>query len=435
MNALSRYILREHLGPFALGVALIIFVLLMDVILQMMDQVLSKGLSLLLAIQLLFYNLAWIIALAVPMAVLIAVLMAFARLASDNEIMASKACGVSFFHLLRPVLAAAGILTVLMILFNDQILPDWNHRARNIASSLRRRKAALVLKEMEGIFVHGLDSYSLLVRQIDEERNLLRGITLYDTRSPGPPAVLHAPVGQVQLFSDGSYIRLTLEGGEFFRFEADDPERFLHGTFDRQVVHIQDPERAFRNQNSSYRSDREMDIAAMRRAVRQRLHEQRQSLQSIDSTVQALIARMATATDSATALPDLEQETDAARQLLAKERRLNANRAKRINEFQVEIHKKFSIPVACLVFVLVGAPLGVTIRRRGTAVSVGISLVFFWIYWMFLIGGEELADRGFIPPAVSMWAPNLLFGLMGLYLTRLTALDRPWFLHLRQRGR
>ena len=101
----------------------------------------------------------------------------------------------------------------------------------------------------------------------------------------------------------------------------------------------------------------------------------------------------------------------------------------------MEIHKKFSIPVACLVFVLVGAPLGVTIRRRGTAVSVGISLVFFWIYWMFLIGGEELADRGFIPPAVSMWAPNLLFGLMGLYLTRLTALDRPWFLHLRQRGR
>ena len=434
MNALSRYILREHLGPFALGVALIIFVLLMDVILQMMDQVLSKGLSLLLAIQLLFYNLAWIIALAVPMAVLIAVLMAFARLASDNEIMASKACGVSFFHLLRPVLAAAGILTVLMILFNDQILPDWNHRARNIASSLRRRKAALVLKEMEGIFVHGLDSYSLLVRQIDEERNLLRGITLYDTRSPGPPAVLHAPVGQVQLFSDGSYIRLTLEGGEFFRFEADDPERFLHGTFDRQVVHIQDPERAFRNQNSSYRSDREMDIAAMRRAVGQRLRERRQSLQSIDSTVQALVARMAAA-DSATALPDLERETDAARQLLAKERRLNANRAKRINEFQVEIHKKFSIPVACLVFVLVGAPLGVTIRRRGTAVSVGISLVFFWIYWMFLIGGEELADRGFIPPAVSMWAPNLLFGLMGLYLTRLTALDRPWFLHLRQRGR
>jgi len=431
LNTLSRYVLREQGGPFALGFFLIIFVLLMDVILQMMDQVLSKGLSFLLAAQLLFYNLAWIIALAVPMAVLVAVLMAFARLAADSEIMAAKACGVSFLHLLRPVLLAAGVLTLLMILFNDQVLPDWNHRARSIASSLKRRKAALVLKEKEGFFIHGLGQYSLLIRRVDGKRNILHGITVYDTQRSGPPTILHAPTGQIQLFGDGSYIRLTLEDGEFYQIEDDDPQRFLRGFFRRQVVHIEDPQRAFRSQHSAYRSDREMDIDAMRRAVQQRRREQQRAFQLMDSTVHAFIVAL---DDSAASRRDLEQEAPAVRQELQKQWRLIDNRAQRINEFEVEIHKKFSIPAACLVFVLVGAPLGVRIRRRGTAVSVGISLVFFWIYWMFLIGGEELADRGFISPVVSMWSPNVVFGLLGVYLTAAAVLDRPWWCRRRRVG-
>jgi lipopolysaccharide export system permease protein len=445
LNTLSRYVLREHFWPFCLGFSLIIFVLLMDVVLQMMDQVLSKGLTLLLAAQLLLFNLAWIVALAVPMAVLMAVLMAFARLASDNEIMAAKGCGVGFYNLLRPVLAAAAILTVLMVFFNDYILPDWNHRARNIASGLRRRKAALVLKEKEGIFIHGLENYSLLVRQIDEKNNRLHGITVYDTRAPGPPTTLHAPSGQIQLFGDGSYIRLTLEDGEFYRIDDDDPDRFFGGSFHRQIVHIEDPQRAFKNQNSGYRSDREMGIAAMRRTVAKRRLQRQQHIQQMDSTIQAVIAsleeRGASLEERDASLEgrsdstafEREQEVAVARQRLEKQLRQVDNHTKRINEFEVEIHKKFSIPVACLVFVLIGAPLGVAIRRRGAAVSVGISLGFFWIYWMFLIGGEELADRGFVPPAVAMWAPNILFGLLGIYMTRLTLFDRPWLSRLRRR--
>ena len=113
--------------------------------------------------------------------------------------------------------------------------------------------------------------------------------------------------------------------------------------------------------------------------------------------------------------------------------RLNDNRQKRIDQFLVEIHKKFSIPVACMVFVLLGAPLGAVIRRRGVAVSAAVSLAFFWVYWVFLIGGEELADRGYVGPALAMWAPNLVFGLLGLLLTHRTAHDRPWLARARPR--
>ena len=109
---------------------------------------------------------------------------------------------------------------------------------------------------------------------------------------------------------------------------------------------------------------------------------------------------------------------------LRRQWRVIDNREARINEFEVEIHKKFSIPAACLVFVLVGAPLGALIRRRGAAVSVGVSLFFFWIYWMFLIGGEELADRGYLAPTLAMWAPNIVFAIAGWGLLRLVAYDR-----------
>ena len=433
MTTLSRYVLKEHALPFALGFVLILFVLLLDVVLQTMDQVLSKGLSPLAALQLLLFNLAWIVALAVPMAVLIAVLMTFARLAADGEIIAAKACGISFFALLRPVLAAAAVLQLLMVAFNDRVLPDWNHQARILASSLQRTKAALVLKEKEGVFIPNLGNYHLLVRRIDPQTNELSGITVYDTSRPGPPVVLHAPRGRVELFGDGSYVRLELADGHMQRIESSTGDRFLHGTFTRQVLHIKDPRRRYERRNSSFRSDREMDIATMRRSVLERRREQQRAHARLDSTVARYLElqaempdEMATGdlVDTTEAPVDLDRVARETAEEVRKQWRLIDNRAARINEFEVEIHKKFSIPTACLVFALVGAPLGALIRRRGAAVSVGVSLFFFWVYWMFLIGGEELADRGFIPPTLAMWAPNIVFALAGWGLLRLVAYDR-----------
>ena len=437
MTTLSRYVLKEHGWPFALGFALILFSLLIDVVLQTMDQVLSKGLTLLAALQLLLFNLAWIVALAVPMAVLIAVLMAFARLAADGEIIAAKACGVSFWLLLRPVLVAAFLLTLLMVLFNDQILPDWNHQARVLSSSLQRTKAALVLREKEGVFIPNLGDYHLLIRQIDPETNELAGIALYDASRPGPPVILHAPRGRIALLGDGAYIRLELEEGHVQRVESRQEERFFYGTFARQVLHIKDERRRYEHRPSSYRSDRELDIAAMHRLVLERRREQERAYGRLDSiaarylelhqTDIAAIHRLALERRSQFAdstVNELEREREQAAEALHRQWRHIDRRAGRINEYLVEIHKKLSIPAACLVFALVGAPLGALIRRRGAAVSIGISLFFFWIYWMFLIGGEELADRGYIPPPLAMWAPNLVFALAGWGLLRVVAYDR-----------
>ncbi|SVE33514.1 uncharacterized protein METZ01_LOCUS486368, partial [marine metagenome] len=95
-----------------------------------------------------------------------------------------------------------------------------------------------------------------------------------------------------------------------------------------------------------------------------------------------------------------------------------------INKYTVELHKKFSIPLASLVFILIGAPLGIMVRKGGFAVSMAFSLGFFIIYWAFLIAGEEFADRGSLSPALSMWLPNLILGALGIFLCYRTSREQ-----------
>ena len=421
MVSLSRYLLRQHLEAFALGFGLIVFVLEIDVMLQLLDQLLGKGIGAGVALELFLRNLAWITALAVPMAVLISVLMVFGRLAADNEILAWKAAGVGFGHLLAPVLVAAAALTAAMIWFNDRVLPDSNHRTRELTTGLQRRKAALVLKEKEGVFIRDLGPYSLLIGRVDEGANRLHDITLYDAGRSGPPTTLRAGSGSLKIFSQGGYVRLTLEDGEVHGVDAGDPSRPRRGRFRRQVVHIRDRDRELSTFRSPYRSDREMDVAAMLDAAGRARRENALARAAIDSTALAFLARARE--DSAADY--LREEARRAAAAIGRHWRQHDSRQRRSDAYLVEVHKKFSIPFACVVFVLVGAPLGARVRARGATISIGLSLVFFFAYWIFLIGGERLADRGFVSPGTAMWAPNLCFGLLGLVLVRAHFLDRP----------
>jgi lipopolysaccharide export system permease protein len=97
---------------------------------------------------------------------------------------------------------------------------------------------------------------------------------------------------------------------------------------------------------------------------------------------------------------------------------------KSINKYGVEIHKKFSLPIACILFVLLGAPLGVLARKGGFVVGMSLSLGFFLIYYLLLIGGEEMADRNIVSAVVGMWAPNVTLFIIAFYLTVRTVRER-----------
>jgi lipopolysaccharide export system permease protein len=112
----------------------------------------------------------------------------------------------------------------------------------------------------------------------------------------------------------------------------------------------------------------------------------------------------------------IEKVNTARNIILSNLRRLNGTQEE-INKYSVEIHKKFALPVACIIFILIGAPLGVMVKRGGFGVAASISLFFFLLYWAFLIGGEKLSERNFFSPFWGMWSANILLGAAGLFLT------------------
>ena len=106
-----------------------------------------------------------------------------------------------------------------------------------------------------------------------------------------------------------------------------------------------------------------------------------------------------------------------------------------MDKYRIEIYKKYSIPAASLAFVLIGAPLGIMTRRGGMGMAIAISIALFIVYWAFLIGGEDMADRGLVSPFIAMWSANILLGAIGLYLLYVVVTEKPvlaWFRRVRR---
>src|SRR4030042_5807143 len=178
MRIITKYILREHIGPFFFSLATLVFVFLLNIVFRDLGRLLGKGLPVVIILEFFFLNLAWIVALAVPMSVLISTLMAFGRRSADSEISALKASGVHFLRLILPAGVAASILMVGMERFNNVVLPDFNHRYRLLYSDISRKRPTLALEP--NIFFDEFENYSLIVREVKENENRIKGVIIHD---------------------------------------------------------------------------------------------------------------------------------------------------------------------------------------------------------------------------------------------------------------
>jgi len=443
MRILHRYILREMIGPFVLSFAVILFLLIVDLILQMMDLLLKKGVGAGTVFELFFLSLAWMIALAVPMSVLVTTLMTFSRLSADNELVAMKASGISLYWLISPVLLVSVVLAVLLALFNDRILPEFNHRAGSLISAIRRKKPTLALKDREGTFINDFEGYNLMVEKVDDRRSALHGITIYQRQEGEFPIPIRAERGEFRFSEDGNHLMFVLYNGEIHRIDRENPGKYIRTSFKKHVLNISNVGQKLMRTLSRQRSDREMTIRMMREKIDSTAASIDRHQASMAKAVEEYMEQYLPERVGADYRPPLvvssgtfakppsegmytwplDKATDGVIARIQGEANMIGYRQRTIYRYEVEIHKKFSIPAACIVFVLIGVPLGV-MGRSGPAVGVGVSLGFFVLYWAFLIGGEGLADRGFVSPATAMWAPNVLIGGAGVYLLLRMGMER-----------
>lgn len=435
MRLLSKYLIREIILPFIFSLLMITFVLFINFLLRAIDRFLGKGLDISTILEYLLLNLAWIIALSVPMAILLSSLMTFGRMSEDNEINAMRSSGISFLSIIRSPLIFGFLVALLLTFFNNYILPEMNFKARLLSGDIYRKRPDMNIEP--GIFLDNLPGYSMIIG--DKSGSLMTDVRIFSKGKQESQTSIQANSGTLSTLSDA--FLLTLYDGEIHELEVGDFANYRRIIFDTHIITIPADDLLLNRRDSSSRSDREMTVSMMREKQKnynKRLYKVKKRLSGAfyrtlgDSlfprnkeTAYKIVkkVREEIRQDTTLAKADLQKKERQLRSLdrqIKNEFGLIQSYQKSRNKYGVEIHKKFSLPFACILFVLIGAPLGVMAKRGGFSVSTSLSFIFFLLYYIMLLGGEKMADRNIVPAGFGIWSPNLVIFIIGLYLTLYT---------------
>jgi lipopolysaccharide export system permease protein len=452
VGILTRYLIRSHGAPFLFALSILTGLVFLNTVAQRIERLAGRGLEWDVIGEFLFLSLPHTVALTLPMSVLVAVLYTFSQLTATNEVTAMAAGGIKPTRLLFPLLGVGTILAGVMLIFNDRILPESNHQLKNLMVDISRKSPTFQLREGVVNEIQSADGRSKIFLQaqaIDPATNQLTEVVIYDVGNPGEHRTIRADHGTMAFNAEHTDLFLTLFDGRIHEVSDDRIGQFQRLDFQKQIIPLRGVTDVFERQvGGSGRTDREMSIAMLTEEAERRGQELDDVLE--ESLVRSRFAvreALGRPTDADSARTDdggfaASGETLASRAAAARTRHLASIQAMRpdgvtqtvamnlrtgvtraellrlqMNRYRVEVHKKYSIAFACIVFVLVGAPLAVRFPRGGVGMVIAASVATFAVYWMGLIGGEKLADKGHLHPFWSMWTVNLVFLALGLFLS------------------
>ncbi len=359
MRILDRYISREVVVPFAIGLLVFTFILIIPYVIQVAEQLIAKGVPWTTVVQIMVTLLPQALGLTVPMALLIGLLVAFGRLSGDREFVALQACGVSLFRLLRPVTLLALLAWAATSWVLVWAVPNANQSYREITYNIVVARAEGEVRPR--IFFEDFPNLVLYVDEVPQDGSGWRNVFLADTRNVASPVVYLAQRGRVVINRAARTVEMVLDRGTRHTSRVENPSEYEVLRFDRLVLSV-DPETVFPRTGPA-RGEREMSIPELR----QRVSEMVARHESPHSPL-------------------------------------------------MEIHKKYSIPVACFVFGVIGLALGVTNRREGKLASFVLGIGVIFAYYVIMWTGQSLARAQMISSWFAMWSPNIILGGAGLLL-------------------
>jgi LPS export ABC transporter permease LptF/LPS export ABC transporter permease LptG len=367
MRTIDRYVIREVLWPFVIGLLVFTFMLIIPFLIEYAESFISKGVPIPVVLRVMGTLMPSALALTIPMSLLLGLLVAFGRLSADREFVALQSCGVSLLRLMRPV----GLLSMVAWIATSYILlvavPDANQRFREITFGIVAERAEGEVRPR--VFFEDFPDVVVYVREVSPAGGGWTDVFMVDNRSQSPATYL-ARHGRVVIDRAARTVEMALEDGA--RHTADQAGKYEVFQFDRLLLRL-NPETVFPREGPPLGA-REMSIPQLQ-------------------------ARAA----------ELEREGIYPHSEL------------------FEIQKKFSIPFACLVFGLIGLALGASNRRDGKLASFVIGLGVIFIYYVVLWLGQSLVRGHIVPPWLAAWGPNIVLGAFGglLFLWRDRGFDRP----------
>ncbi len=371
----DRYVLKEIIPPFALGLTIYTFVLLMNQILLLSEMFIDRGVALITVLALLVYLIPSVLAFTVPMSVLMGILAGLSRMSSDLEITALKTLGIDNKRLIRPILLfsfCGFLVTALLTLY---LAPRANYKWVQTLSRSVLAKVQLRIPPRE--FNESIPDTMIYVQNITKDKTW-ENIIVEIHGSGKEPSLIVAEKGRMNFFLDEERATLELYNAVSHSYPVSRPEKYMVAAFNRMDEEL-DIENIFSSRSEKKRV-KEKDIKEL--------------LQAIPEIREGLDAHTKKKSNK-TGVGHLEWE---------------------YSSHWIEVHKKFALPFSCLIFALLGISLGATTRKGGRASGFTLSIVIIIFYYIMITAGENLAIDGRIKPWLGMWGPNILLCMTGLFL-------------------
>ena len=470
VKRLHIFMLQTFLPLFAMTFLIVLFIVLMQFLWKYIDQLVGKGLGMDVIGELFFYAALSMVPMALPLAILLASLMTFGNLGEKFELTAMKASGISLIRVMAPLMAVVGMLAVGAFFFQNDVLPKAQVKMWTLLFSVRQKSPEVEIPE--NVFYDQIPGYNLLVKEKNKETGMLYDVMIYDVNRGDNVTILLADSAQMAMTPEMSHLYLHLfEGEQFenlreqrtsdrnvpFRREAFLDKQILI-TFDanfnrldeqgmrqqyvgKNIVELHQSidsighrvdsigdmfSRDLRRDASLVlpqpdltvpaRTDGSVDEYAAKRQedLRKRAEELAQATRplSIDSVLGSMPpAQAAQLIGQAIGISREHQNVNEFKSLTMDEEKRS------IRRHEIELIKKYTLSVACIIFFFIGAPLGAIIRKGGLGTPLVVSIFLFLIYYIFDNTGYKLARDGRWPVEAGIWLSTMVLAPLGAYVT------------------
>lgn len=459
VKRLYLFILKSFLPLFAMTFFIVLFIVLMQFLWKYIDDLVGKGLSFSVLGELFFYAAVTLVPMALPLAILLASLMTFGNLGERSELTAIKASGISLLNVMKPLIILVMAIAVGAFFFQNDILPKAQVKMWTLLFSMKQKSPEVEIPE--GVFYDQIPSYNLYVKSKNRDTGVLYDVMIYDiSRGGDNSTILLADSARLAFTKDSRYLYLHLFTGE--QFENLREQR----TLDRNVPFRRE---SFFDKEILIPFDanfNRLDEGGMRKQyVGKNMDELKQTIDSISMRVDSIGAGYARdlkmtsfqAVMRSDYFSEIDSKGDSTRkvaetipvkampldslilaltptqqgELYSQARTLTGNRAselefraltmsdekRSIRRHEIELIKKFTLSVACIIFFFIGAPLGAIIRKGGLGTPLVISVLLFLVYYIIDNTGYKMARDGRIDVWAGMWLSTSILFPLGVFVT------------------
>lgn len=359
MKILRNYFLKEFITHLFLALGVLTFVMMLGNLVKIADLVINKGVDVISVMKVFLFMIPYLLTYTLPISALSAVLLSLGRFSSDNEIITIKASGVNIFRLILPLLTVGLILSLSLVIFNDRVIPYAHYASRKTLIEVGIKNPTAALEP--GVFINSFEKYILFIYRIDQ--NKLTNVRIYEPQGENKPTrTIVAKRGEFIAIPEKKVVKLKLMEGTSDEADPQNPANFYKLNFKTYFMTLNLAQT--QDKDKIEKKPKDMSIQELRKEI------QKIKKEGIDPT-----------------------------------------------PLLIEINEKASLAFSCLAFIILGIPLAVITRRREKTINFGIVFVIVGLYYLMLMGSEAVSLQGHINPAIAMWMPNILLGVIGAFLT------------------